>query len=218
MLCIVDPPRGDPIPLKKLQFATQHYSMMNVVSSRARASVDAVAISSKVICVKVKDIQYQQMSRKCKGDRRFLQTHPDIPSFANVFLATSIPPVYVPSGAVCNLTLTCKNTVGSVGEVPHHCQSSLESWSHPHSSQLTISNGCPTITAHSPPTPPATKFLRADVFPFTSSASSFCLSSVVVAMIMMDGVELGKVESRVVIERWLLQCRVLVVVECESRM
>lgn len=34
-------------------------------------------------------------------------THPSIPSLANVFLATSIPPVYVPSGAVCSLTLTC---------------------------------------------------------------------------------------------------------------
>lgn len=33
------------------------------------------------------------------------------------------------------------------------------------------------MTAHRPPTPPATRFLRADVLPFTSSAS-FCLSDV----------------------------------------
>lgn len=40
-----------------------------------------------------------------------------------------------------------------------------------------MSKGCPTITAHRPPTPPAIRFFRAEVFPFTSSAS-FCLSDV----------------------------------------
>lgn len=46
-VCIDGPPRGDPIPLKKLQSARQHYSMMNVGSSRAGVSVDAVAIPSR---------------------------------------------------------------------------------------------------------------------------------------------------------------------------
>lgn len=43
------------------------------------------------------------------------------------------------------------------------------------SEKPTISKGCPTITAQTPPTPPATRFLIADVLPLTSSAS-FCLS------------------------------------------
>lgn len=74
------------------------------------------------------------------------------------------------------------------GQSPHHDQNSSRCScpSFPFTPRLTMSNGWPTRTAHTPPTPPATRDFMLEVFPLTSAASFAASSSSALVLALLD--------------------------------